>query len=897
MLEKVLDKEGLTYYDTKSKKYVQDEIAKTKKYCIVGSNTANTSGWYKVASQTMSGYNDTNVTFMITSTYKEYFSGILQLQMRSDNTFISCNSLKWHSRIGFDVGDVICVIEDMTFTLYVHRSVSQYGRILFEVMSESNITTASTSIVLHNSTSPETTEPVATVIATDGATVCSANQVNQIYLSTEDVDDIKPDNLTWYYTGGSTAVVNNPFGDGKAFAMCAYRAATGYRTQEAISYSGIKKVRYYNGTDWSDWRTLAYGDEYLPLGGGTLSSNNLGVLNIKRTTENNAGIGFENILGTLGYLSIQTVDGDVKHITADASKSYKMLDENNYKDIVTPSDIGAAEDSHEHEDYVSLAGDTMTGTLNVTRINPVSALTNNLGTSANPFLTLFTDTIALRGDISGTSYGALNVNTPGTADTTGVTKLVLGNNVASGTENNAKGEVTIYGTNTGSTVITAGNNSTSTVALTLPSESGTLALKSDTSSLSSIYNVLKRINIKSSGDFNNKICFVSKNPFSEVFNGTTYTGYSTINRAIEAEYNSNYTLNVIVLPGTYKESVNIVNKKINVFGVDKHTCIVTNDEGYDNPPFEICSGNTIANLTIICNDDGSTSYSNLAYCVHMDYDYSGSPITIDNCIMHSYQSACIGFGTRGGSPFYVTNCEMYKHANSRLSSHSSFDNGVVYGHNAYVDQTVAEEMYFINNYMEAETGYSIYIFNANKYYPGGNGGSPDTELTFVGNTIWSRDESQGVPKKLAPNYLSEVIPSYAYFGGGFIRTFGCSGNNARFLNYKNSHEPIEIINWTTAANGTTTLSDYIGKYNYLFIETFLNSNGKRQNYDSKMVLVNDLLNFNPKVQMYSITPSAATTAYYLCNFKFTENQMVISDVEIGSSWTGCTVSYRLLGVY
>lgn len=552
--------------------------------------------------------------------------------------------------------------------------------------------------------------------------------------------------------------------------------------------------------------------------------------------------------------------------------------------------------NHTHS-YLPLSGGTLTGTLNVTRINPVSALTNNLGTSANPFLSLFTDTVALRGDTSGASYGALNVSTPGTAETTGVSKLVLGNNTASGRESNAKGEITIYGTNTGSTVITAGNNSTSTVALTLPAESGTLALKSQITTLSSVYNVLKQINIKSSGSYNNKVCFVSKNPFSETFNGVTYTGYSTINEAITSEYNSSYTLNIIVLPGTYKEAVNIVNKKINVFGVDKHTCIVTNDEDYNNPPFAICSGNTIANLTIICNDDGSTSYSNLAYCVHMDYDYSGSPITIDNCIMHSYQSACIGFGTRGGSPFYVTNCEMYKHANSRLNSHNSFNNGVVYGHNAYVDQTVSEEIYFINNYMEAETGYSIYIFNANKYYPGGNGGSPDTKLTFVNNTVWSRDETQGIPHKLAPNYLTEVIPSYAYFGGGFIRTFGCAGNNAQFLNYKNSGEPLEIIGWSTAKNGTLTLSDYIGKYNYLFIETWLNSNGSRQNYESKMVGVNNLLNYNPKVQLYSITPSYATTAYYLLNFRFTENQMTISDFEIGSAWNGTSVSYKVSGVY
>lgn len=416
--------------------------------------------------------------------------------------------------------------------------------------------------------------------------------------------------------------------------------------------------------------------------------------------------------------------------------------------------------------------------------------------------------------------------------------------------------------------------------------------------LATILNHLKIVNVKE-GTYNNKIVYVSNNPTNITYNSVNYSGYSTINAAITAEYSAGNILNIFVLPGTYKESINIIGKTVNIIGVDKNTCIVTNDQDYNSPPFNIAGGNKISNLTINVTDDGVSSYTNLAYCVHNDADITGESI-IDNCIMHSYQSACIGFGTRGNSPIRVMNCQMFKHANARLSGHASFNNGVVYGHNCPINQATNEWFYMTDCYLEAETGYSIYIFNANRYYPGGGGASPDFKLMFANNTVWSRTE--GVPKKLAPNYLTEVVPSYKYFGGSTERLEGCTGNGPQFMNYKNAQEPMVLKDWTTCANGWVTMADYMYKYNYLLFESILVTGaGAGQNYTSMLVPVNFFLSGTYKVSLYSGTPPAFTTAYYFMNFVKGEDgnewSIQLQDYAVGSSWSGFNAMYRVSGVY
>ena len=112
---------------------------KTRQVAFVGSDTDGTAGWYKVAEQTCSGYGDTNITFMVTSTYANYNFGILQLQISSDDSSIACTSLGWIARKGLDKSHYIVVISGMKWTLYAYQPNPRYGRLAFEILSQSGI--------------------------------------------------------------------------------------------------------------------------------------------------------------------------------------------------------------------------------------------------------------------------------------------------------------------------------------------------------------------------------------------------------------------------------------------------------------------------------------------------------------------------------------------------------------------------------------------------------------------------------------------------------------------------------------------------------------------------------------------------------------------------------------
>lgn len=103
-----------------------------------------------------------------------------------------------------------------------------------------------------------------------------------------------------------------------------------------------------------------------------------------------------------------------------------------------------------------------------------TALTDSLGTSTVPWNLMYAKGLGLRSNSTGTTVGSVEVETVGTTSAVGSTRLILGNNVASGTNTNSKGYIKMYGTNTGYTDIVVGNNTTNNATLTLPSSTGTL---------------------------------------------------------------------------------------------------------------------------------------------------------------------------------------------------------------------------------------------------------------------------------------------------------------------------------------------------------------------------------------------------------------------------------------
>ena len=123
---------------------------------------------------------------------------------------------------------------------------------------------------------------------------------------------------------------------------------------------------------------------------------------------------------------------------------------------------------------------TTAGQLSVGSLQTRGAITtsgngsHSIGSTSNRFSGIYGANIYAY-DTNAQHYASLRTTTVGTADTQGVGRLVAGNNVVSGTAGNAKGQVLLYGTDTGYTAITPGNNTTSSITLTLPSSGGTLA--------------------------------------------------------------------------------------------------------------------------------------------------------------------------------------------------------------------------------------------------------------------------------------------------------------------------------------------------------------------------------------------------------------------------------------
>lgn len=151
-----------------------------RRTAYVGSDIANTAGWYKVADQTMSGYGNSNILFAVTNTYGGNLYGLFTLRIRSNNTNITCDQACWLTRTGFPADSIIVNVSGMKWTMYVNKTVSQYGRIQFEILSEGSINDVLSNAVLYNSSTPESTKPTATVTSFDNSIVNYANSAGAV---------------------------------------------------------------------------------------------------------------------------------------------------------------------------------------------------------------------------------------------------------------------------------------------------------------------------------------------------------------------------------------------------------------------------------------------------------------------------------------------------------------------------------------------------------------------------------------------------------------------------------------------------------------------------------------------------------------------------------------------
>ena len=145
-----------------------------------GSDVANSNGWYKVYSTTLTNYNDHVARLSIVGGYSPIASGLLTLHLRCDNTTtLKVQQLIWETRQGFNADDVIINTNGNTWTLYLKITNSQYGRVKIRVL-ESMSTSSNWSMSLSNNSTKESANPTATATAKDGATVSYANSAGSV---------------------------------------------------------------------------------------------------------------------------------------------------------------------------------------------------------------------------------------------------------------------------------------------------------------------------------------------------------------------------------------------------------------------------------------------------------------------------------------------------------------------------------------------------------------------------------------------------------------------------------------------------------------------------------------------------------------------------------------------
>lgn len=166
---------------------------------------------------------------------------------------------------------------------------------------------------------------------------------------------------------------------------------------------------------------------------------------------------------------------------------------------------------------------------------------------------------------------------------------------------------------------------------------------------------------------------------------------------------------LIIYPGIYTENVVIMNKTVNLQGVDCNSCVLQYDTvSYHNVPLTVGAGE-ISNLTIYgmntnllsngpdqnimplsANLPASTDDSeNVAlikawqdnfsgYAVHIEQDYScGKDISFNNCRIISENNQCVGIGCRPDSTVIFENCELEACGNGGcIFLHDTIGNGM-----------------------------------------------------------------------------------------------------------------------------------------------------------------------------------------------------------------------------
>lgn len=241
--------------------------------------------------------------------------------------------------------------------------------------------------------------------------------------------------------------------------------------------------------------------------------------------------------------------------------------------------------------------------------------------------------------------------------------------------------------------------------------------------------------------------------------------YDTIQAACD---NANEGDTILVLSGTYNESVVVIDKEVHIVGIDKKNCVLEYHSGsYDYHPLSIARG-SVQNMTVrAVKDKGATASDKMPYAVHIDFDYEkDGEMLIDNCVLVGDWQAALGVGMKSNFVLTIKNTDLITNADTT--------NGAFFFHDNVIDGYNGNARLIVDRCNIRNTVGAIAIM------PKSYGSTENkTDMTFVNTLLYS---------KLGGASNASVGVGRAVSGAGwrsynnFFLTGDCYGNNIALFN-------------------------------------------------------------------------------------------------------------------
>ena len=143
-----------------------------------GSDEADSNGWYKIYSGTLTGYADRVARLSIVRSYGKGH-GIVLFHLRcNNNSSIIIHDLLWETRYKFDENHIAIKTNKNEYGIYVYQNSVQWGRIKVRVLESCGTSSNWTMTISNNSTKESSFTPTAT--GKDGSTVAKANEADTL---------------------------------------------------------------------------------------------------------------------------------------------------------------------------------------------------------------------------------------------------------------------------------------------------------------------------------------------------------------------------------------------------------------------------------------------------------------------------------------------------------------------------------------------------------------------------------------------------------------------------------------------------------------------------------------------------------------------------------------------